>query len=159
MPRGPSQDWNPTVLSIPLRVREFPPSIISRKRPRPWVVVWPISYTSVCPEDREQGHGNKRHKWCRCIKPPHPTMHEQHSPKTFLFLKKATAESLWFLLLNTSTQASPLLYCCVCLLLFYKQTLIQWMKKNPTRGKRPQKRKKIHVSNCCRELPKSHLLF
>lgn len=159
MPRGPSQDQNPTVLGIPLCVCEYPPSIISRQRPHPWVVVWPNCYASVCPKDRERRHGNWRYKWCRCIKPPHPTIHWQPPPKTFLFLKIVTVESLWFLLLNTSTQASPLIYCCVFLLLSYKQDPHSMNKKNPMWGKRPQKRKKIQVSNWSRELSKSHLLF
>lgn len=155
MPRGPSQDRNPTVLGIPLCVCEYPPSIISRQRPRPW----PNCYASVCPKGREWGHGNRRLKWCRCIKPPHPTMHWQPPPKTFLFLKKVTVESLWFLLLNTSTQASPLIYCYVFLLLSYKQDPHLMNEKYPMWGKRPQKRKKIQVSNWSRKLSKSHLLL
>lgn len=119
-PEAPVRIGIPLCLASHWRVHEFPPSTSSRKMPRPWVVARPNSCASICPEDREQGHGNKRHKWCRCIKPPHPTTHWQPSPINIPIFEESDCWVTWFSLLSTLIQASPLIYCCVFLLLFYK---------------------------------------
>lgn len=62
--------------------------------------------------------------------------------KHYYFWRKRLLSHFGLLLLNTSTQASPLIYCCVCLLVSYKQDPHPMNEKNPMWVKGPRKEKR-----------------